>query len=188
MVLPIVSAQADATRTQSARGRAPLGPSSAHPPQRHPPWPSFLLSMANATTAISPLEAAAITLQLFNVNRAGINAALAQRYMTGMFIQLCLCPQLFTVCNTGLGFALLVYDHIITFQREIELVWRARASPSKFLFLLNRYIVPCAMIPVLWGEFVQPSPLIPPADRTAKRRAVSSGTCLPTGHVSRSAS
>ncbi|KDQ51715.1 hypothetical protein JAAARDRAFT_503028 [Jaapia argillacea MUCL 33604] len=32
-----------------------------------------------------------------------------------------------------------VYDHIITFDQEVELIWRKRWSISKVLFLMVRY-------------------------------------------------
>jgi hypothetical protein len=58
--------------------------------------------------------------------------------------------------GAGIGVAFLIYDHVITFRREYDLVWRAPASTSKYAFLVNRYIVPAAMIPVLWGMQVGP--------------------------------
>ncbi|KAH7340383.1 hypothetical protein B0J17DRAFT_715604 [Rhizoctonia solani] len=40
------------------------------------------------------------------------------------------------------GLALMVWDHLITLQTEISLVWPAKLSVVKVLFLLNRYIPP----------------------------------------------
>ncbi|KAG8763832.1 hypothetical protein FRC11_011501 [Ceratobasidium sp. 423] len=43
---------------------------------------------------------------------------------------------------TMAGLALMIWDHSITLQAEISLVWPAKLSPVKVLFLLNRYIPP----------------------------------------------
>ncbi|KAH0835715.1 hypothetical protein J3R83DRAFT_9536 [Lanmaoa asiatica] len=42
--------------------------------------------------------------------------------------------------------SILLWDHILTFPDEVELIWMARLSIPKVLFLLNRYVVPLAMI------------------------------------------
>jgi len=44
------------------------------------------------------------------------------------------------------GLAFLVYDHIISFNDEVELVWKAKWTFPKATFLLLRYAVPCALI------------------------------------------
>lgn len=45
---------------------------------------------------------------------------------------------------------LLIYDHALTFKREKELIWRAPASAIKYMFLINRYIVPIGTAVVLY--------------------------------------
>ncbi|KAG8863492.1 hypothetical protein FRB96_008232 [Tulasnella sp. 330] len=40
------------------------------------------------------------------------------------------------------GFFILLYDHLITFSEEVELIWKGPLSLVSFLFLLNRYAVP----------------------------------------------
>ncbi|KAK0189836.1 hypothetical protein F5146DRAFT_1052828 [Armillaria mellea] len=40
----------------------------------------------------------------------------------------------------------LLYDHLLTFSTEVELIWAARWSVPKVLFLLLRYIVPPSVI------------------------------------------
>ncbi|KAH7341343.1 hypothetical protein B0J17DRAFT_256913 [Rhizoctonia solani] len=46
-------------------------------------------------------------------------------------------------CMGVAGYALLIYDHILTFPAEIELVWKAdKQNMVTWLFFLNRYIVP----------------------------------------------
>ncbi|CAE7176206.1 unnamed protein product [Rhizoctonia solani] len=41
------------------------------------------------------------------------------------------------------GYALLIYDHILTFSAEVELIWKAdKRNIVTWLFFLNRYIVP----------------------------------------------
>lgn len=43
---------------------------------------------------------------------------------------------------TIVGFALMIWDHVITLRAEINLVWPAKLSAVKVLFLLNRYVPP----------------------------------------------
>jgi len=42
--------------------------------------------------------------------------------------------------------AIIVYDYMITFDQEIELIWKARWSMVKYLFLVNRYYILCCVI------------------------------------------
>ncbi|KAF8842339.1 hypothetical protein BDN67DRAFT_899504 [Paxillus ammoniavirescens] len=43
-------------------------------------------------------------------------------------------------------FTLLVYDYLITLSQEVEYFWTGSWTPSRILFLLNRYIPFCLMI------------------------------------------
>ncbi|KAK0213576.1 hypothetical protein IW262DRAFT_1517135 [Armillaria fumosa] len=47
---------------------------------------------------------------------------------------------------TSAGLVVLLYDHLLTFSTEVELIWAARWSVPKALFLLLRYIVPPSVI------------------------------------------
>jgi len=51
---------------------------------------------------------------------------------------------------SGIGLVLLLYDHILTFDDEVRLVWKARRSFARSAFLVNRYLVACALI---WVAF-----------------------------------
>jgi len=44
------------------------------------------------------------------------------------------------------GLVILLWDHILTLPDEVPLIWMARLSIPKVLFLFNRYMVPFAMI------------------------------------------
>ncbi|KIP11321.1 hypothetical protein PHLGIDRAFT_28016 [Phlebiopsis gigantea 11061_1 CR5-6] len=44
------------------------------------------------------------------------------------------------------GLTALVYDHLLTFDLEVDLLWRCRPGFVSLIFLLNRYIVPCMLI------------------------------------------
>jgi len=44
------------------------------------------------------------------------------------------------------GLVVLLYDHLLTFDQELQLIWRAKTTLPKLLFLFNRYTVPIAMI------------------------------------------
>ncbi|KAF8070273.1 hypothetical protein FPV67DRAFT_1008890 [Lyophyllum atratum] len=48
------------------------------------------------------------------------------------------------------GLMLLVYDHILTISPEISLIWKSRPSFTKYVFLLNRYLVPAALLLVAY--------------------------------------
>ncbi|CAE6417608.1 unnamed protein product [Rhizoctonia solani] len=44
------------------------------------------------------------------------------------------------------GFCILIYDHILTFPQEVELIWKQQRSWVSVLFVLNRYITPLVLI------------------------------------------
>ncbi|KAJ7254681.1 hypothetical protein B0H12DRAFT_1323394 [Mycena haematopus] len=44
------------------------------------------------------------------------------------------------------GLVILLYDHLLSLPDEVRLIWPARLTSSKVLFLGMRYIVPCIMI------------------------------------------
>ncbi|KAL5523958.1 hypothetical protein ACEPAG_8131 [Sanghuangporus baumii] len=48
----------------------------------------------------------------------------------------------------GIGLVIMLYDHILTFGEEVRLVWQAKPSFAKWLFLANRYLVPMMLIGV----------------------------------------
>jgi len=41
---------------------------------------------------------------------------------------------------------MLLYDHCLTFDDEIELIWKARWRIPKILFLFLRYMVPICLV------------------------------------------
>ncbi|KAL4252184.1 hypothetical protein ABKN59_005504 [Abortiporus biennis] len=51
------------------------------------------------------------------------------------------------------GFAALIYDHLLTLDVEIDLIWRAKKGLVSFIFLLNRYIVPLVLIVDIYEMF-----------------------------------
>ncbi|KAH7912113.1 hypothetical protein BJ138DRAFT_1112644 [Hygrophoropsis aurantiaca] len=53
------------------------------------------------------------------------------------------------------GLVVLLWDHLLTFSDEVRLIWGARWSVPKILFLFNRYIVPIAMIIQTYGVFLR---------------------------------
>ncbi|ETW76533.1 hypothetical protein HETIRDRAFT_480662, partial [Heterobasidion irregulare TC 32-1] len=48
------------------------------------------------------------------------------------------------------GLVALLYDHLLTINDEIELIWRARNTLPKTLFLINRYLVPILMLVTIY--------------------------------------
>ncbi|KAI0687812.1 hypothetical protein BC835DRAFT_377258 [Cytidiella melzeri] len=51
------------------------------------------------------------------------------------------------------GFCVLVYDHILTFPQEIEVIWKRKKTFLSCVFLLVRYYSVLAMIVVFFGYF-----------------------------------
>ncbi|CAE6441278.1 unnamed protein product [Rhizoctonia solani] len=49
------------------------------------------------------------------------------------------------IMSLVLGYALLIYDHILTFTDEVQFIWKAKKSPVVIMFLLNRYITPIVL-------------------------------------------
>ena len=54
--------------------------------------------------------------------------------------------------DVAAGLVALLYDHLLTINDEIELVWRARNTLPKTLFLINRYLVPLLMLVTIYRE------------------------------------
>lgn len=75
----------------------------------------------------------------------------ASRYMNGTPSQLLLLKLILTCilvvhCVTVAGLVTLLYDHFLTFDDEVKLIWKAKMSLPKLLFLFNRYVVPTMMV------------------------------------------
>jgi len=51
------------------------------------------------------------------------------------------------------SYTVLIYEHIITFDDEVELVWKRKKGPIIYLFLMLRYLVPIAFIVNLYAYF-----------------------------------
>jgi len=51
------------------------------------------------------------------------------------------------------SFTILVWDHIITFPDEVELIWKGTKGPLVYLFFLIRYLIPLSFIVNLWAYF-----------------------------------
>jgi len=47
------------------------------------------------------------------------------------------------------AFIMLVYDHLLTFDQEVERIWKQRLSAASVLFLVNRYVTIMEFIVVL---------------------------------------
>lgn len=43
------------------------------------------------------------------------------------------------------GFAVLIYDHMLSFTDEVEYIWKSKKSPVVIMFLMNRYITPIVL-------------------------------------------
>jgi len=52
-----------------------------------------------------------------------------------------------------IGFTILVWDHIITFDDEVKYIWRRRKTLLTYLFLINRYFTPLGFVGGLIAYF-----------------------------------
>ncbi|KAG8907935.1 hypothetical protein FRB99_001443 [Tulasnella sp. 403] len=50
------------------------------------------------------------------------------------------------------GFVVLIYDHLLTFADEVELIWLKPMSLVTMLFLFNRYLVPLIIMVDLYDK------------------------------------
>jgi len=50
-----------------------------------------------------------------------------------------------------IGFSILLYDHLLTFDDEVELIWGRPQRLHTYLFLVNRYLTPLGFIVNLWA-------------------------------------
>ncbi|KAF9221523.1 hypothetical protein BS17DRAFT_784901 [Gyrodon lividus] len=51
-----------------------------------------------------------------------------------------------TIMVALVGFTILLWDHVITFADEVELVWKRNKGLLVYLFLLNRYLTPLGFL------------------------------------------
>ncbi|KAH8994137.1 hypothetical protein EDB86DRAFT_1286090 [Lactarius hatsudake] len=61
--------------------------------------------------------------------------------------------SILTKCFGVASFTILVWDHIITFPDEVELIWKGGKGLVVYLFFLNRYIIPLSFIVNLCAYF-----------------------------------
>ncbi|KAJ3502187.1 hypothetical protein NLJ89_g8998 [Agrocybe chaxingu] len=47
------------------------------------------------------------------------------------------------------AFVMLVYDHILTFDQEVDRIWKQKFSGASLLFFINRYVTPLQFIIIL---------------------------------------
>ena len=58
-------------------------------------------------------------------------------------------------------FAVLVfYDYMCSFQDEVEVFWRRSFRPATAVFMANRYLCICYVIPLILERVVLPTPLV----------------------------
>lgn len=48
--------------------------------------------------------------------------------------------------NVAAGITILILDHLLTLNRETQLVWPLKAGYLKWAFLVNRYLVPLVLV------------------------------------------
>ena len=81
------------------------------------------------------------------------------RYLTGELCPLFVSSQHVSLnassnhIYVAVGFVVLFYDHLLTIDEEIRLVWHAPLSLPKIAFLFNRYMVLGCLLLITCGEF-----------------------------------
>ncbi|KAG8794719.1 hypothetical protein FRC12_022234 [Ceratobasidium sp. 428] len=51
------------------------------------------------------------------------------------------------------GFVVLLYDHLLTFGDEVQLVWSQPTSVVSVIFLVNRYLAPAVLAVDIYGGY-----------------------------------
>ncbi|KAF8575887.1 hypothetical protein K439DRAFT_710968 [Ramaria rubella] len=51
------------------------------------------------------------------------------------------------------AFTILLYDHMLSFSDELESIWKKSRAMITFVFLVNRYYTPAAMVAIMIGFF-----------------------------------
>ncbi|KIM42726.1 hypothetical protein M413DRAFT_122450 [Hebeloma cylindrosporum] len=75
------------------------------------------------------------------------------------------------------AFVMLVYDHMLTFDQEVNRIWRQKLSGASVLFLINRYITPLQFIIILVA-FQDPNWTLQACDNYVLFEGVSSVTLV----------
>jgi len=57
---------------------------------------------------------------------------------------------------TFAGFTVLIWDHILTFVDELQLIWMAPKGTVSLIFIANRYLVPSMLVVSIYGNFFMP--------------------------------
>jgi hypothetical protein len=80
-------------------------------------------------------------------HKEATNAALAVRYICGA-TSTPIPPRSYGLRSRAavVGLVLLLTDYIASIRQERELIWRARPSVTKYIFLLNRYLIPACLV------------------------------------------
>lgn len=99
-------------------------------------------------TMSSPVSAA-----LLDLLEEGHRDANATRYLSGMCDRKPLTRAGADGFIVAVGLVFLLYDHALTFSDEVELVWKAKPSFAKHLFLFNRYLVAGCLIAVAYCAY-----------------------------------
>lgn len=85
----------------------------------------------------------------------GLQDAKATRYLCGTYpLSITGASTEASVTTTAVALTILLYDHTLTFPREIEFIRGARASFVKYTFLFNRCLVLGCMLVVSYGTFM----------------------------------
>ena len=48
----------------------------------------------------------------------------------------------------------MLYDHVLTFDDEVRVIWTAPRSFAKWMFLLNRYLSEVCLLAVANGAYI----------------------------------
>lgn len=78
----------------------------------------------------------------------GLHIATAARYLSRKTLHLFESERLTSVPEEVSGLVVLLYDHVLTLDQEIQLYWKAPSSFVKWIFLANRYISEACLLAV----------------------------------------
>ncbi|OJA16639.1 hypothetical protein AZE42_04038 [Rhizopogon vesiculosus] len=76
------------------------------------------------------------------------------------------------------GLVVLLWDHLLTFNDEVRLIWRAPLSIPKLLFLFNRYAVPISLIALTYATSGLSDDTLPDSNFSSAKYGLVSGWYL----------
>jgi hypothetical protein len=83
----------------------------------------------------------------------GLHIATVVRYLSRKFLTSSESKRLIPAPEEVGGLVALLYDHLLTLDQEVRLIWQAPGSFVKWVFLANRYLSEVCLLAVANGVY-----------------------------------